>query len=101
MNNVLRKRLIIRKMKRRIKRAERKRIKVKDLNVNRINIRDSVDYDSPRLRALVESMKENGWSPGKSILVNVNKDADGTVHIRHLRKRPMSGNDVWNLYVPK
>jgi hypothetical protein len=102
MNNMLRKRLIIRKMKRRIKRASRKCIQVKDLVYKRRNIRDSVDYDSPRMQELAQSMKEFGFSPGKAILVNTVKDVDGTVHIRQHHRQPLIGNDLldlWNFYV--
>ena len=101
MNNVLRKRLIIRKMKRRIKRASKKFFKIEDLRIDRSEFRASVVYDCPRL---LENMKKNGWSSGKAILVNVNKDADGTVHIRQLPPRPNIGNDIldlWKSHVPK
>jgi hypothetical protein len=69
MNNVLRKRLIIRKMKRRIKSVKRREIKLNDININRSNIRSTVDYDSSQMRELIESMKAEGFKLGREILI--------------------------------
>lgn len=104
MNNVLRKRLIIRKMKRRIRRALRKCIRIKDLVYQRPNFRDSVDYDSPRFQELVQNMKESGFFPGKLVLVNVIKDADGTLRIPRRRERLLNGIDALDMFksgIPK